>query len=149
MEINSEFRQLSLKLVQDYGKITDVSNLLNELNSIDYKIQIIDEKHIFDFFETLTRLIKFEHEPRNNNNVTKLIILIDQIIANQKVSIPASVSCKVIKWILDLAAKNSIVKCDFICEALGAIRSLLKFTESGPDNNNLVRNIIHYIHIQF
>lgn len=128
MELNCEFRHLSLKLVQCYGKLAGVSDVLNELNSLDYKTLIIDEKHIFEFFETLTRIVKND-EPKN---VTKLMILIEQIVANQKVSVPAKVACGVMQWIVRLmpSGGSQIVKCDFICEALGAMRSLLKFAES-------------------
>lgn len=134
MEINSEFRHLSLKFVQCYGKL-EISSVLDELNSLDLKSQIVEEKHIFEFFETLTRIVKDDE----SRNVTKLMILIDQILVNQKISVPASVACKVVKWILKLTSSSQIVKCDYICEALGAMRSLLKFTES-CEEGELVRN---------
>lgn len=124
-----QFRHLSLRLVQDFHKKSELSNILNELNSLDFKAQIIDEKHIFDFIETLSKL-----QVENDLNVyAKLLSLIDQMISHQRVLLPTPISNKIIKWILNSIHDRKLEECFFVCEALRAMTTILKFSENDDD----------------
>jgi hypothetical protein len=122
-----QFRHLSLRLIQEFNKKHELPHILNELNSLDFKAQIINEKHIFEFIETLSKL----NVESDWNVLAKLLILIDQLISNQRVIIPISTANKIIKWILNSISGN-LEECFFVCEALKAITTVLKF--SGNEN---------------
>lgn len=126
MDLESEFGNLSIKFLFVYESSIELNALLNDLNSLDFKCQqISDTSNIVQFLESLTKI------PTNSDTNIKIKAchLIKQLITKQKISLPASISNKIISWILQ--GNKSSCRDVFACEALDVLALLFKKNSQG------------------
>ncbi|CAO1344760.1 unnamed protein product [Diamesa serratosioi] len=127
-QLEDEFLSLSIKFLfvnSDIGNNSELNVLLNNLNSLDYKSQQIQNtKSILRLIESFSKI-----PPNNENIVLKTCCLIKQIILKQKILLPEDLSKSVVKWIL------SCMEITFSCEALDVLTLLLKKNSSAVEQH--------------
>jgi 4-alpha-glucanotransferase len=120
MELESEFRNLSMKFLFVCDNSSELNHLLDDLNSLEYKHQqISDSTLIVQSIESLAKI----STSTNVNTIIKACHLIKQLMTKQKINLPEVVSNKIINWILQLHQKSKEV---FTCEALDVLSLLFK-----------------------
>lgn len=125
-QLEDEFLSLSIKFLfvnSDISNNSELNVLLNNLNSLDYKSQQIQNtKSILRLIESFSKL------PVNNENVVhKTCSLIKQLILKQKILLPEDLSKNIVKWIL------CCLEITFSCEALDVLTLLLKKNSSAVE----------------
>lgn len=133
-QLEDEFLSLSIKFLfvnSDIGNTSELNVLLNNLNSLDYKSQQIQNtKSILRLIESFSKI-----PPNNENVVHKTCCLIKQLILKQKILLPEDLSKSVVKWILNC------IDMTFSCEALDVLTLLLK------KNSGAVEQVIEIINL--
>jgi hypothetical protein len=124
MELEHEFKELSIKFLFVCDNPLELSALLNDLNSLDYKShQIPNVNIILQFLDSIPK-ISTTSDP---NLIIKSCNLIKQLINKQKISLPATISLKIINWITKF--QSSSIN-NFSCEALEVLSLLFKRNQS-------------------
>lgn len=120
MDLETAFVNLSIKFLFVHESPTELNSLLNDLISLDYKYQRISNSLVIvQFIDSIPKV----PTTFDSNILIKACNLIKQLINKQKVSLPTTVSNRVINWIIQILCSSSHV---FFCEALDVLSLLFK-----------------------
>lgn len=117
-EFEESFERLSMKFIFAVEDASELNNLLNEFNGLDWKNQLQNTSSVIQFIDNLPR-IKISSNP---NIIGKTCHLIKQLISKQKIVLPEEISNKLIDWILKCCETRSAA----FEAAIEALTSLFK-----------------------
>jgi hypothetical protein len=120
--LEDQFNCLSIKFIFVCENQIELSELLNELNGLDYKNQKISNfNSILQFVESLTGKIRINSDA---NIIVKACHLIKQLVNKQKILLPEHISSKLVQWILKCCETKNLDL--FFCEAFDVLSLLFK-----------------------